>query len=363
MKKIGILTNWNVPNYGAYLQAYAMQKVISGLCPETSVVQIAYLNKKHYDMYYGFWDFRHRLFVINPKTYIGSLKKMMLRRKAIAFQKYYKQIPNAKLQEGKEPQFDTVVLGSDIIWAYTMEHNRGDEKLFGLGVGAKRVISYAPSFGMTDVHAEVPSYVAEGLKKMAAVSVREENSAAIVERITGKRPQVVLDPTFLWDFESDTNVSEPSMSEGYILVYGSFFTDELINGAVEYAKSNGLAVICLDSLGDSFKWCDRIVSMKNMTPFEWLGYFKRAATVMTSTFHGLVFSLIFKKPIIFHPTRFILNKADDLIDSLGLREVLIEKQTFAEKIKYNWDYAPICEKLSPIKDESLRYLKEALADD
>ena len=363
MKKIGILTNWNVPNYGAYLQAYAMQKVISGLCPKDSVVQIAYLNKKHYNMYYGFWDFRHRLFVINPKTYIGSLKKMMLRRKAIAFQKYYRQIPNAKLQEGKVRQFDTVVLGSDIIWAYTMEHNSGDEKLFGIGVGADRVISYAPSFGSVDVQAEVPSYVAEGLKKMAAVSVREENSADIVEKITGKRPQVVLDPTFLWDFENDENVSEPSASKAYILVYGSFFSDNLINGVVEYAKRNGLTIICLDSLGDKFKWCDRTVSMKNMTPFEWLGYFKRAAAVMTSTYHGLVFSLINKKPIIFHPTKFILDKAEDLIDCLHLREVLIEDRTFAEKIQYHWDYELIYEKLSSVKDESLQYLKGALADD
>lgn len=363
MKKIGILTNWNVPNYGAYLQAYAMQKVISRLQPEASVVQIAYLNKTHYDMYYGFFDLRHRLFVINPKTYIGSLKKMALRRKAIAFQEYYKQIPHAALREGEKEQFDVVVLGSDIIWAYAMEHNRGDEKLFGIGVGAKRVISYAPSFGPVDVHTEVPAYVADGLKRMSAISVREKNSVAIVEKITGRRPKVVLDPTFLWDFENDTEVLEPAVSKEYILVYGSFFTENLISGAMDYAKQNGLAIICLDSLGDKFKWCDKTVSMKQMTPFEWMGYFKRAAFIMTSTFHGLVFSLIFKKPIIFHPTQFILSKADDLIDSLNLREVLIERQTFEEKIEYVWDYNSINEKLLAAKEESLRYLEEALADD
>lgn len=360
MTQIGILTNWGVPNYGTFLQAYAMQKVIQEMCPETMVNQIAYLNKQHYDMYYSLFDVKYRMFIINPRTYINGFKKIHIRKLSLPFQKYYERIPHTALLENGEKQFDLVVLGSDIMWAYTMAHNRDDVKLFGIGLGAERIISYAPSCGSAGRETEVPPYVASGLKNMAAISVRDEQSADFVQRITGSRPEVVLDPTFLWDFETDKNVVEPSITEEYLLVYGSFFSEELVNGAVNYAKQNALKIICLDSLGDKFDWCDRIIRMKELSPFEWVGYFKKATMIMTCTFHGLMFSFILKKPVVFHPTKFVMDKVDDLIEKLDLKEVLIEKQTFEEKRRFDWDYSLINQKLIPLRDASLRYLKEAL---
>lgn len=360
MEKIGILTNWGVPNYGTFLQAYAMQKVIQQMCPEAVVSQIAYLNKQHYDMYYSLFDVKYRMFIINPRTYINMLKKIRIRKLGLPFQKYYEHIPSVTLLENGEKQFDLVVLGSDIMWAYTMAHNRDDEKLFGIGLGAERIISYAPSCGSAARETEIPSYVAAGLKNMAAISVRDERSADFVQRITGRRPEVVLDPTFLWDFEADENVVEPSVTEEYLLVYGSFFSEELVNGAVNYAKQNGLTIICLDSLGDKFDWCDRIIRMRELSPFEWVGYFKKASTIMTCTFHGLMFSFILKKPVVFQPTQFVMDKVDDLIEKLDLKEVLLEKQTFAEKQCYDWNYSLINQKLAPLREASLRYLGEAL---
>lgn len=69
-KRIGILTFWNVPNYGAFLQAYALQKVLETRYPEYDVRQIPYLNQKHYNVYYSnSIKQNYRYWLINPKYY------------------------------------------------------------------------------------------------------------------------------------------------------------------------------------------------------------------------------------------------------------------------------------------------------
>lgn len=82
MKKIGIYTFWNVPNYGCFLQAYALQKQIQLLNNNIEVKQIGYLNKKHYDNYYSIIDFSVKYWFINPYFY-KKLKNMMNMKKYI----------------------------------------------------------------------------------------------------------------------------------------------------------------------------------------------------------------------------------------------------------------------------------------
>ena len=67
-------------------------------------------------------------------------------------------------------------------------------------------------------HDKHPEYVIDGIKGLDYISVRDENSADIVEEITGIRPPVVLDPTWLWDFSDDNNIIKPKF-DNYIIVY------------------------------------------------------------------------------------------------------------------------------------------------
>ena len=99
-----------------------------------------------------------------------------------------------------------------------------------------------------------------------------------------------------------------------------------------------------------------VISQDSLNPFEWAGYFKNASIIMTCTYHGLMFGLIFKKKIIFHPTEFIMNKASSLINDLGLMDVLVNYTSFDSKINWNWDYAYLSKLLEKNKDISFRYL-------
>ena len=364
MKSIGILTFWNVPNYGTFLQAYALQKAISSIDKNYSIKQIAYLNPKHYRQYYALNNINYRGGLINPMTYCNITKRLFSNkiRELRLFLEYYKKfIPcTERLTEStiSEIVFDSVVLGSDIIWDYSIEFFGNDKYLFGNGLNAKHVISYAASFG-TVKNTMCPEYVKQGLNRISSISVRDENSRMLVKKYVNKDAQIVCDPTLLWDFKKDVNIPDIGC-QNYIVVYGSNFTPELIKGCIDYAKINNLQIICLDSLDDTFTWCDKNIKQNKLNPFQWLSYFKYAHCIFTCTHHGLMFGLIFNKRIVFSPTQFIMDKASSLIDFLDLKSVLVDYDSFEQKVKWDWDYSKINTKINEMKEISWQFLQDNL---
>lgn len=367
MRKIGIYTFWNVPNYGAFMQAYALQRAVSGLFPEDDVRQIGYLDARHYDTYYRLmnWNFRYAL--VNPHFYKQNLSRWLHRNdiaKVRGFQKYYECIPHFDAENEsalEQMDLDAVVLGSDIIWDFSMPVFNHDRHLFGLGFNAKKLISYAPSCGTAKETQQIPEYVKTGLKALASISVRDENSAKIVRKAIGREAEIVADPTLVHDFDQDENIVRPAVHD-YILVYGIEFSEKMVRDAKAYAAAHHLQLICLQSGNEQFDWCDKIIRQDELTPFEWAGYFKFANAVMASRYHGLMFALLFKRRIVFYPIPFIMDKASSLIRDLGLWDVLVGYETFEEKIAWKWDYEEIGRPLGALRERSLDYLRNALGE-
>ena len=364
-KRIGILTFWNVPNYGTFLQAYALQKVIASFDTNYDVKQIAYLEPTHYRQYYAINSTKFHYGLIDPRTYLNILKRLFYNKikELKPFLGYYKAfIPcteNLSKFTLSKKSFDTVVLGSDIIWDYSIRFFGNDVYLFGNNINAKNIISYAASFGTVKTESECPDYVKQGLNSLSAISVRDENSRELVKKYVNKDSMVVCDPTILWDFMNDPNIPKAEESH-YIIVYGSSFKPELIKGCIDYAKKNNLQIICLDSLDDTFDWCDKNIKQNELNPFQWLSYFKHAERIFTCTYHGLIFSLIFNKKTIFSPTQFIMDKASSLINFLDLGSVLVDFNTFEQKADWEWDYNKINARFDELKTTSLQFLRDNL---
>lgn len=367
MRKIGILSLWSVPNYGSFWQMYALWNAAAEICPKAEVKQIAYLHKTHYGMYYDLvWKpsshwMVSRYFYKNLLQRLTHYQNLQDTRK---FLRYYEAIPHTESMRGdalKQHPFDVVILGSDIIWDYSMDVFGHDPHLFGMGLNSKMIVSYAPSFGTVKKDRTPPDYVVQGLQRLKQISVRDQNSADLVKQYTGRMAEVVLDPTFLIHFDQIAQIQKPKETKPYIVVYGSRFSGKLIRGAVEYAKEHNLKLICLDSGGDQFDWCDEVIPQNQLDPFMWASYFKYADSIFTCTFHGLMFGLLFEKPLIFSPTSFILDKASSLIRYLELQEVLVEgENSFREKREWNWDYSVIGEKLGALRERSLAFLRKTL---
>lgn len=364
---IGILTFWNVPNYGTFAQAYALERTLNKLFPNRESRQIAYLNKKHYDSYYNKpfpKNFLKKEFYEEVKLLFNPKSAYNLRRKH--FPSYYQTIKHTDEMNESEisrAEFNTVVLGSDIIWDFSFDCFDHDPFLFGIGLNSKKIIAYACSFGTVKVDFLFPEYVKNGLLKMKSISVREENSADIVEKITGVRPPVVLDPTWLWNFRSDENVVKPHY-EHYVIVYGQDFTKEFINQLIVYAKENKLMLICLDCNNDRYDWCDVLIKQANLSPFQWIGLFQCADVIATSTYHGLTFGLIFNKPTAFCATEFILSKAGSFLQELGLYDLMsVKGQSVNNLLNYDWDFGTINHIIERKREKSFEYLKKILKNE
>lgn len=359
---IGIYTFWNVPNYGTFAQAYALQKVVQNMFPNKSVKQIAYLDEKHYNFYYSrvpsckIWhkQFYKELFTRNTKS---------VNAKRDLFLKNYNTIPHTEEFTKSSLQiasFDTVIIGSDIVWDYSFDCFNNDHFLFGLNFNAKNIISYAASFGTIKKSQKHPDYVIDGLKKFKYITVRENNSAEIVENVLGYKPGIVLDPTWLWDFNNDPRV-EKSPFKHYLVVYGQDFTKSFIEEIKEYSRKKQLKLICLDCNNDDYSWCDVILHQDELTPYQWFGILKDADAVATSTYHGLTFGLIFNKKMAFCKSEFILAKASSFLKELNLYDLYTNDSNGAlDMLDKDWDYHEINKKIEIMRQKSLNQLREMI---
>ena len=230
--------------------------------------------------------------------------------------------------------------------------------LFGIGFSGE-INSYAASFGTISANAELPQYVKDALINMTAISVRDEKSANLVKNVTGIKPQVVLDPTWLWNFNDDENIIKPN-EENYILVYGQDFTTDFIKNLRKYADEYKIKIIALDCNDDHYDWCDKMISQSDLSPFQWIGYFKYASKIATSTFHGITFSLIFNKNFAFCKTDFIMAKVDKFLKELSLFDLFNKDQNDVYTMLNNdFNYSYINEVIKKKKNESLDFLRKA----
>lgn len=359
---IGIQTFWNVPNYGTFAQAYALQRVLQALNDDKDIRQIAHLDQHHFNFYFNKKAYM-REFPIWKKTFWKSflIKEKSVNAKEKVFLDAYRMIPHTEAINKNNIQnfsFDKVFLGSDIVWDFSVEPFNNDPMLFGIGFNGE-INSYAASFGTISVNAEIPRYVEDAIRKMKHISVRDEKSAEIVNRITGVYPTVVLDPTWLWDFNSDENIIKPE-EDDYILVYGQDFTKEFIENLVEYAKKEKKKIIALDCNDDHYEWCDKMISQSELSPFQWIGYFKHATAIATSTFHGITFSLIFNKRFAFCKTDFIMAKVDKFLKEIDLYDLYDKNvKDVTLMLEHDFKYSDINQIIREKREKSMEFLRKA----
>lgn len=335
MKKIGILTFWGVPNYGAWTQAYALNNTVRKLTgDECDVRHINYLHPTHFQAYY-----KDNEKLRNNYTY--SYDKIA----------HTEKLSSEQLER---EEFDIIITGSDAIWEFSIKGFGNDIHLIGNHLNAKKLVAYAPSFGTMTQDMDFEIWMKEGLEKYNHLSVRDGNSADIVKKLVGIEPQIVLDPALLWDFKSDRRVVEPFIAS-YILVYGINWTEEFIRSAQQFAREKKCKLV---SVGYTNKWCDLNFRMTELRCLEWIGMFKNAECVITSTFHGLMLSLAFEKQVKFYVCEYVQNRAQTLLKILDI-DMYSVRDLFAREL----DYTQINKSLEELRKDSMHYLEKALLEE
>ena len=270
--RVCIITIFDEMNYGAYLQAFALGKKV-----EEYGHQVFFYQRKKWSVL----DSIHALHLRNPKHVF--FYNELLRN----FKSNWKLL---KTTNNLDESFDLAIIGSDELWNvknYNFEHER---YYIGEGISARKRITYAVSSNNCTEKEFIEQYSnVNDFEYLNAISVRDKNTQDIVQLVSNRKPVIVLDPTFLIQFNSSSN----TIIEKYILIYGYYFTDEEVIKIKKYVSKNFNAKLI--SVGFYHPWCDKNIAC---SPLEFIDYIKNAQFVITSTFHGTVLSINLRKNFI-----------------------------------------------------------------
>ncbi len=274
-------------NYGSCFQAYALQQTLNRMTVSSDTVDYKVLPISKCPGYPVSKE-------AGIKSKIKKQVRIITRRQFVAFEKnYMKYAPFYPVSDFERLNdiADAFVCGSDIVWNPKFNH---DLKSYYLDFAKKYAFSYAASFGKSDIEESKLSEIGDLIGRLDAISVREKRSAQIAEQCTQKTDiRVVVDPVLLLNQDQWNQIAEKDNPFGkYIFVY-SVSTTPLFQRFVEkLSRQTGLKVI--RSGGNSGAVIKHRI-LKVQTPQRWLQQMRDAEYVVTDSFHGSVFSTIFRK--------------------------------------------------------------------
>lgn len=365
--KIGILTFHHSLNCGAALQAWALQTYLRKCGHDASIVNYGCIG----------WPCKYTIRCNSPRAFVASLARSGITFfRSFAIEDYrrclYRRFMRDNMNLGRivtkksieAEGYTHLIVGSDQVWHPVI--NEGDDTYFLVNVpdGVKR-ISYAPSFGVDEFDQKLEQKMAGWLARFDALSVREPQGAEIVKRLCGRDAVVVCDPTLLLeraDYEAVERKPRFGLPEKYIAVYTICGHPWAEKAALELGEKMKLPVVHLPG-GQLARWYlpGKAKRVTALGPAEWLWFVHHAECVVTNSFHGTVFSLMYHKPF----TVALNGKASDarmlsLLEAVGLGD-LIGRVEHAERVDgVGMDWGKVDMGVSRVAENGKRYLEEAL---
>ena len=331
--KVKILTLRSFKNYGNRLQNYALSTALRKLGCSVRTVN----SRSAKEFIYNFVILR---FLFRPN-----------RVKEHQLYLFSKKITRNDYPPYKKADF--TVVGSDQVW--NPDYLRDQPLFLDDGQGIK--ISYAASVGTDKLSKKEKERFAKALKTFSLISVREPSAKKLLQPLTDKPVKVVLDPTLLLGAKDYRNLEKRPDSiapgEKYVLCYilGNNDNEKKIK---EYADSHEYKIVHLSDGRES-----------NYGVQEFLYLIDHAKAVFTDSFHACVFSFIFDKPFIVFKrsgeANYMYSRIDNLINSFGLEAREYNGAITDKYLKV--DYSMAKKKLIKYQDESIQFLKKALASE
>ena len=362
-------------NYGQILQCYALQQALRKL------------GHRPYLIRYGFHQqFFHWLKIKNFLTIQGlratyhQFKGVIRHGKEASgrgFDEFRKKHLTKSLRTYNSlaelqhcpPPADCYITGSDQVWAQLL--SKDDNRVFFLDFGPKRTnrLSYAASFALDDYPADLKGKLAEQLVRFDAISVRERTGVDICKSV-GFDATLALDPTLLLTADDYRKLIEkPSLSH-YCFVYqvNVASKEELWwDDFSDYNRKHGLSSVA------TFANPIYDVNMEFLDGADyiypsiggWLGYLSEAEYVLTSSFHGVVFSLLFHKPFVVCLRKESMFAGNDrvttLLDALDLSDRIMSVDRRTEEIMPQpIDWGKVDSVLNQKRGDSFNFLRKNL---
>ncbi|MCI8725440.1 MAG: polysaccharide pyruvyl transferase family protein [Hungatella sp.] len=378
MKKIGIVTSVRELNYGAILQAFALQTMVSQWGYDVRLLWWSNQKNLHRDIRLKKIFSMIITYIRNPQiikksvnAYGHTFKKKISEASIILYERFEDKflkinfLTYAQMKKfAASPDCKALIAGSDQIWnSYAIYV---DPFYYLRFAPREKRVAYAPSLGKNDIPDYNKVTIEKYISEFHRISVREKSSKKLLEKSVSKKIFVALDPTFLLTCNEWRKIEKDIMATTeYILLYFLDRPDEKsmsqIKSLLEKIKFPIFALPyrmpCWNVMGN--------VKYVNAGPAEFLSLIDNAKLVITDSFHGTVFSIIFNKIFYTFDRQYGNNQSQvsritDLLNLLGLSDRFIGQGCLLKNSEINIDYTEINRKLENLREESKRYLKEAI---
>lgn len=345
MKKAGILTFHNAENYGAALQTYALMKAVQNLGLACEVIDYhnrgVFLRNAAKNAYYlltgqnpiknhqAYRHFRSEYLRLSKKTY----------RKLSGFQ-------------NDADDYDILIFGSDQIWNPDLSHGF-DPLYFGQFPTRAKKIAYAASVGKDMLTSEEQGTLNRLITNFDAVAVREETMLPLIDQPVS----AVVDPCMLlsadqWDEIASRNVQH----QGYLLIYQLFANQNFLVTAKRLAQHYQKDILLISPYL-VLKNRKQIHKIGQITPNEFLAYYKQADMVLSDSFHGTIFGILFEKPFFTILPNEKTSRITSLLNKLNLTDRIVREDHLpSDRIDFPRVHALVKEEV----DHAVAYLEKHL---
>lgn len=373
-KKVGLITFHNSINYGVFLQAYALQTFIELAGYEAEIIDYNKFteNKKKKSIVYRIKHLKESLKIFHM---ICFLHKKRVKEKEGKFRIFAQN--NFKLSKlmgtfddivKEESEYDKFVCGSDQIW--NPEYTQGNPVYFLRFTPREKRIAYAPSFGVRQLSKILYEYLNKYklyLSEFSAISVRESTGQSIIHDFLSISPNVVVDPTLLLSEKCWQEKCRKVQIKGkkYVLFYvlGDNYLYRKL--AKKIAAQGRYTVMCIPTnpLWDRLRCVKRCYAGID----EFLYLIRNAEYIITDSFHGTAFSVIFRKnfsAILRNDTAHSLcSRIEDFLGKIHLQKNCVNvSDILSINVNNKTNYSYSVEVLETWIEESKEYLEKALSE-
>ena len=356
--RVGIVTQPLEMNYGGIIQNWALQQVLKRLGHEPITID-AY--ERFSTPHYIFNYMRAKLMRAcgkkypMPRRYHGAMRNETMGKFIEEHINKTKVMGRYKRGVVKQYGLDAIVVGSDQVWRviYSADHIEDFYLRFTEGLPIRRV-AYAASFGVDkwEYTPEQTAACAKLAEQMDAISVRETSGVDLCREHLGVEAQCVLDPTLLLEASeySDIIDSDWDSSEPYLAVYCLDHDKAKEKFFSQLAEEKGLKVRYFSS-----GW------KAELSIQQWLAIFSNASFVVTDSFHGTVFSILFGREFynLCSPWRG-LERVASLLKTLGLEKRQLSHNNPVEPDDTHIDWQDVNARLDVLRKESIEFLDGSL---
>ena len=366
-QKIGIITFHNALNYGAVLQAFALQNTLS-FFSDAEIINYHSFNMEH----------KNDSFIIKVKRFIKSAINLFSLKNNVYyvikkrhnfndFVKNYLSISKRKYNSKNIAKannlYDSFITGSDQVWNYNL--TRGDWNYFLPFASPEKKNSYAASFGGCKIDEHIKSTIRNMLFDYSSISIREKSGIEIIENCgVCKTVEIVCDPVFLIPKQDwIQKLSLERKKEKYIFVYIVTKPKNLFKLALNLSKKYNLKIILVNSNAKSIikDIPKNIINKSYVGPKEFVNLIFNSDFVLTTSFHAIAFSLIFNKTFYYELDSSIENNNSRIINLENVFKIenrRIKTENCFNDSMIDWRY--INSKILDQSDYSIRFIKDKI---